>query len=99
MLYIVDDGRTKPEPRKAPVTRKTAARKRTTSSAADHHHESDEHQCLIRATKGNKKISTVVRMSQISSGLVRGTLIQHAVIIWLYRMSGIDQPYKRQGVC
>lgn len=64
-VYHVDDGRTKPEPRKSAAGNKrnqqqSAARRRTTS-AADHHSEAaDEHTCLIRATKGNKKISTIV---------------------------------------
>ena len=67
ILYTyVDDGRTKPEPRKPAAAgnkrhqQQSAARRRTTSAADNHSEAADEHTCLIRATKGNKKISTIV---------------------------------------
>ena len=58
-----DDGRTKPEPRES--KKGSTSRKR---AASEHHHEVDEHQCLIRAAKGNKKISTVVRLRLLCCG-------------------------------
>ena len=66
MYTYVDDGRTKPEPRKSVAAgnkrhqQQSAARRRTTSAADNHSEAADEHTCLIRATKGNKKISTIV---------------------------------------
>ena len=67
ILYTyVDDGRTKPDPRRSAAAgnkrhqQQSAARRRTTSAADNHSETADEHTCLIRATKGNKKISTIV---------------------------------------
>ena len=66
MYTSVDDGRTKPDPRRAAAAgnkrhqQRSAARRRTTSAADNHSETADEHTCLIRATKGNKEISTMV---------------------------------------
>ncbi|XP_064623201.1 signal recognition particle 14 kDa protein-like [Lineus longissimus] len=45
------DGRTKPKPR---------------ASKSQHHHEPVEYKCLIRASLGNKKLSTVVGQKDVN---------------------------------
>ncbi|XP_067938995.1 signal recognition particle 14 kDa protein-like [Watersipora subatra] len=68
------DGRTKPVPRKSS---KAPKRKRVPS---EQHSEPAEHQCLIRAAKGNKKISTVVLHKEVNrfqlayANLLRGNM-------------------------
>ncbi|KAF6036353.1 SRP14 [Bugula neritina] len=70
------DGRTKPIARKP--NPKTSSRKRAPSSTPDHHES--EHLCLIRAVKGNKKISTIVVHKDVNkfqmayANLMRGNM-------------------------